>query len=136
MGVWGKGHVSCIYPRNLHKFPTSCVIGRVTPLFAILSLCAALVALTLSGISLVLHWIRRSATPEYAELHSQIRALNTDYLDLADKVQHWRNRDGVRKARQGAQEKLDEAAAPVTQADKKNALRSKAMAAGLGVVSR
>lgn len=107
----------------------------MTPLLAVLSLCGALLALTLSVISLVLHWIRRAETPEYADLHSQIRALNNDYLDLTDKVQHWRNRDNVRRARKGAEEKLEEQPAPSTPAEKKAVLRSKAMARGLGVVS-
>lgn len=108
----------------------------MTPLIAILSLCGALFALTLSVISLVLHWIRRSQTPEYSELHSQIRSLNNDYLDLADKVNHWRNRDNVRRARKGAEEKLEAQTPAETPAEKKAVLRSKATAAGLGIVNR
>jgi len=100
---------------------------------ALISLTGALIALTLSIVSLVIHYVRRTETPEYTALSSQIRALDAELIDLVDKVKHWRNRDNVRRARQGAEEKAAAADAPETPADYKTALRRKAMAAGLGV---
>jgi len=103
---------------------------------ASISLSGVLIALVLSVVSLVLHYIRRSETPEYTALSAQIRSLDAELVDLMDKVKHWRNRDNVRRARQGAEEKAAEQVVAVTPADYKAALRSKALAAGLGVVSR
>jgi len=103
---------------------------------ALISLTGALIALAFSIVSLVLHYVRRTETPEYTALSAQIRSLDAELVDLMDKVKHWRNRDNVRRARQGAEEKAAEQVTPATPADYKAALRSKALAAGLGVVSR
>jgi len=100
---------------------------------ALISLTGALIALTLSIVSLVIHYVRRTETPEYTALSSQVRALEAEIIDLVDKVKHWRNRDNVRRARQGAEEKAEAAGNPETPTDYKSALRRKAMAAGLGV---
>lgn len=98
-----------------------------------ITLSGALLALTLSVISLVLHYVRRNETPEYTALSSQIRGLDAELTDLMDKVKHWRNRDNVRRARQGAEEKANTAPEPGTPAEYKNALRAKATAAGMGI---
>lgn len=103
---------------------------------ALISLSGALIALTLSALSLGLHWIRRTETPEYTALAAQIRALDAEIIDLMDKVKHWRNRDQVRQAREGAAKKSEEAIEPATPADYKKALRAKAVASGLGMVNR
>jgi len=100
---------------------------------ALISLSGALIALTLSVVSLVLHWIRRTETPEYKALSSQIRGFEAELVDMLDKVKHWRNRDNVRRARDGAEKKLEEGQVPETAADYKTALRRKATAAGLGI---
>jgi len=105
-------------------------------LLASITLSGVLVALVLSVVSLVLHYIRRSETPEYTALSAQIRSLDAELVDLMDKVKHWRNRDNVRRARQGAEDKATETVTPATPADYKAALRSKALAQGLGVVNR
>jgi len=102
-------------------------------LYAAISLSGALLALTLSVVSLVLHYVRRSETPEYTALSSQIRALDAELIDLMDKVKHWRNRDNVRRARQGAEEKAEAAEEPTTPSEVKTALRRKAFGLGLGV---
>ena len=94
--------------------------------YASLALSGALIALTLSVVSLVLHYIRRSETPEYTALSSQIRALDAEIIDLMDKVKHWRNRDAVRAAREGSAKKLEEAAEPTTKAEYKSQLRRRA----------
>jgi len=93
-------------------------------------------ALVLSVVSLVLHYIRRSETPEYTALSAQIRALDAELVDLMDKVKHWRNRDNVRRARQGAEDKAAAEVAPATPADYKKALRSRAISQGLGMANR
>lgn len=105
-------------------------------LIAGISLSLAVFALTFSVVSLVLHYIHRKETPEYQALSSQIRALDAELIDLMDKVKHWRNRDGVRRARQGAEEKAEAQIAPTTPDEYKRALRSRAVAAGLGAAGK
>jgi len=100
----------------------------VPTVYAAISLSGALIALTLSVVSLVLHYIRRSETPEYTALSSQIRALDAEIIDLMDKVKHWRNRDAVRAAREGSAKKLEESPEPTTKAEYKTQLRRRAMA--------
>lgn len=102
---------------------------------ALISLTGALLALVLSGLSLGLHWIRRTQTPEYTALSAQIRSLDAEIIDLMDKVKHWRNRDQVRTAREGSAKKAEEAGEPTTPAEKKMALRRRATKAGLGLAS-
>ena len=101
-----------------------------------ISLSGVLIAIVLSVVSLVLHYIRRTETPEYTALSAQIRSLDAELVDLMDKVKHWRNRDNVRRAREGAEKKLENEVTPATPADYKAALRSKALASGLGVMNR
>jgi len=101
--------------------------------YVAISLSGVLIALVLSVVSLVLHYVRRTETPEYTALSSQIRSLDAELTDLMDKVKHWRNRDNVRRARQGAEEKLNASPDPETPADYKKALRLKATAAGMGI---
>lgn len=93
----------------------------------------AVISLTVSVISLVIHYVRRTETPEYTALSSQIRALEAELIDLMDKVKHWRNRDQVRQAREGSAKKAEEAQEPETPAEKKAALRRKATSLGLGI---
>ena len=98
-------------------------------LYASIALSGVLIALTLSVVSLVLHWIRRTETPEYTALSSQIRALDAELVDLMDKIKHWRNRDSVRKARQGAEDKISEAADGAVEVPYKTQLRRRVLAA-------
>lgn len=102
-------------------------------LYASIALSGALIALTLSVLSLCLHWVRRSETPEYTALSAQIRSLDAEIIDLMDKVKHWRNRDQVRNAREGSAKKAAEAGEPETPAEHKDALRRRATAAGMGL---
>jgi len=101
----------------------------------VVSIClsAAVFALGLSVVSLVLHWTRRLQSPEMEALESRIQEMKVQHLDLLDKVEHWRRRDNVRKARDKVEENRLEAAAPVAQ-DAKAELRKRAAAAGLGVL--
>jgi len=108
-------------------------IYNMPTLFASISLSGALIALTLSVISLVLHWVKRAEPPEITAVLTRIQELQTQHLDLLDKVEHWRKRDNVRRARQGAEDKLNAVPEPTTPAEYKSALRSKATAAGMGV---
>jgi len=101
--------------------------------YVAISLSGVLFALVLSVVSLVLHYVRRSETPEYTALSAQIRSLDAELTDLMDKVKHWRNRDNVRRARLGAEEKLNALPEATTPAEKKAALRAKATSLGLGV---
>ena len=99
----------------------------------VVSICLsmAVFALGLSVVSLVLHWTRRLDSPEIEALESRIQEIKVQHLDLLDKVEHWRRRDNVRRARQGAEDKLAENTAPVAT-DPKAELRRRASAAGLG----
>lgn len=99
-------------------------------LYASIALTGALIALVLSVVSLVIHYVRRSETPEYTALSSQIRGLEAELIDLVDKVKHWRNRDNVRRARQGAEDKAAEEKPPETPDDYKKQLRRKVMGSG------
>jgi len=109
------------------------VISYMPSVFASISLSGALIALTLSVISLVLHWIRRNTVVELEDVYTRLQALHTQHLDLLDKVEHWRKRDNVRRARQGAEEKLNATPEPSTAAEYKSSLRAKATAAGMGI---
>lgn len=109
----------------------------MTPLVVSICLSAALIALTLSTISLVLHWVRSRDNPDVSEVWVRLQSLQTQHLDLLDKVEHWRKRDNVRTARAKAEEKLiDEQPQLPDSAGHKAQLRAKATAAGLGIVSR
>jgi len=109
------------------------VIGHMPTLYAAISLSGALIALTLSVISLVLHWVKRAEPPEITAVLTRIQEIQTQHLDLLDKVEHWRKRDNVRRARQGAEDKLNDAPEPSTPAEYKSGLRRKATAAGMGI---
>lgn len=101
---------------------------------ASISLSAAFVALCFSGVSLILHFIRRRQPPEVSELWTAVQEGRTQHLDLLDKVEHWRRRDSVRRARQGAEDKQTAAVAEEqTPAEHKIELRRRAAAAGLGI---
>ncbi len=101
----------------------------------VVSIClsAAVFALGLSIVSLVLHWTRRLESPEIEALVTRIQEIQTQHLDLLDKVEHWRRRDNVRRARQGAEEKRENDSAPIAQ-DAKAELRRRAAQAGLGAL--
>jgi len=101
----------------------------------VVSIClsAAVFALGLSVVSLVLHWTRRLESPEIEALESRIQEMKVQHLDLLDKVEHWRRRDNVRRARQGAEDKLAEDQ-PGVPNDPKAELRRRASARGLGVL--
>jgi len=107
-------------------------------IIASISLSGALLALCFSVVSLVLHWTRKNRTPETDRIDARIESIKVQHLDLLDKVEHWRRRDNVRRARQGAEDKANAAAEPAGDpaANYKNDLRAKATARGLGIVSR
>jgi len=109
------------------------VISIMNPLFASIALSIAIFALALTVISLCLHWIKRNTVVELEDVYTRLQALHTQHLDLLDKVEHWRKRDNVRRARQGAEEKLNAAPEASTPAEYKSALRAKATAAGMGM---
>jgi len=100
-------------------------------LIASISLSGALLALAFSVVSLILHYVRRKETPEYTALSSQVRALEAEIVDLMDKIKHWRNRDNVRRARQGAEDKIEaETTDTPGSPDYKQSLRRRMVAAG------
>jgi len=88
-----------------------------------ISLSGALIAVCFSVLSLALHWRRRDESPAISALSTRIQECQLQILDLGDKVTHWRQRDSVRKARQGAEDK--QAAEPEgdTPENHKSALR-------------
>ena len=102
-------------------------------LIASISLSAAFVALCFSTVALMIHWFKRKEPPEVTEVWTAIQSLKTDHLDLLDKVEHWRRRDSVRRARQGAEDKATAVPLAVTPEEKKAELRRRVAAAGLGI---
>ena len=114
-------------------YPQEYVIGAVDLVLASVTLSGALIALVLSVVSLVLHYVRRKETPEYTALSAQIRALDAELIDMMDKVKHWRNRDQVRNVREKAEAKAAEPTEGDTPAEKKRQLRARATAAGMGI---
>lgn len=81
----------------------------------------AVIALGVAVVSLLLHWARGQEHPDVAQARSEILALRTDFMDLLDKVEHWRGRDNVRRARAGKEAKEQEAiadSAPDIRADR------------------
>ena len=92
----------------------------------------SLLAIFLSIISLTLHWVRRTGTPEFSALSRRITETELSILNVLDQVKHWRHRDSVRKARQGAQDKLDAADEGSGEVDYKTQLRRKVMARRAG----
>jgi len=89
----------------------------------------ALIALTLSVISLVLHYVRRTETPEFSTLSKRITETELSLLNMLDQVKHWRNRDSVRRARQGAEDKANQAADAGVDVPYKTQLRRRVLAA-------
>lgn len=107
---------------------------------ASICLSGALFAVILSTVSLVIHWTRRHEPPEITAILTRIQEIQTQHLDLLDKVEHWRKRDNVRRARQGAEDRADKEAAGDDAANNsaaahKLALRRKATSLGLGIAS-
>lgn len=100
---------------------------------ASISLSGAFVALCFAAVSLVLHFVRRKEPPEVSEIWTALQEVKTQHLDLLDKVEHWRRRDSVRRARQGAEDAQSPAAPPSTPEEKKAELRRRVTAAGLGI---
>jgi len=100
-------------------------------LYAAIALTGALIALVLSVISLSLHWRDRDESPAIAALSSRIQELALQNLDVVDKITHWRQRDSVRKARQGQEDKAKADADAGTLVDYKTQLRRRARAAQL-----
>jgi hypothetical protein len=86
--------------------------------------CSAALAVLAIGIAAVSLAIRRQP-PEFSALTSQVRALDSDLSELADKVQHWMRRDAVRRARSGQDEP---AAVPAIAMDRKAELRQRVAA--------
>ena len=55
--------------------------------------------------------------------------MDLSLLNVLDQVKHWRNRDSVRRAREGAQKKLDDQGEGAVEVPYKTQLRRRVMAA-------
>ena len=102
------------------------------PLITSIVVSVALVAICLSVISLCLHWVRRTETPEFSALSRRITETELSILNVLDQVKHWRHRDSVRTAREGAQKKLDEQVEGATDVPYKTQLRRRVTARQTG----
>jgi len=93
----------------------------------ILSICltVAVVALILSGLSLVLHWIRRAETVEYSALSTRITNMDLAIIEAVDKFKHFAARQTQRTAREAADKAREPEEAPVAIATTKAQLREK-----------
>lgn len=94
--------------------------GQLSVVLLAASVALALIAVAIAGVSLAF----RRDPPEVAALSSQLRALDSDVSELADRVNHWMRRDAVRRARSGRDE-AEAPPVPATLADHKAALRAK-----------
>jgi len=97
------------------------------PVIASIALWASLCAVTFSVISLIFLLRYRDTNPEIAALSTRIQEVQLQILDLTDKVTHWRSRDSVRKARQGAEDKANADADAGAEVPYKTQLRRKLM---------
>lgn len=61
----------------------------------------AVLALTFSVISLVLHWIRRTEHPAVAPVTAELHTLRGEVGDLWDKFTYWQRRQRQRQLREG-----------------------------------
>jgi len=104
----------------------------VNVVYVAISLSGVLIALTLSVISLSLHWRHRDESPAISGLSTRIQEVQLQILDLGDKVQHWRQRDSVRKARQGAEDKANADAESGVEVPYKTQLRRRLTARQAG----
>lgn len=93
----------------------------------ILSICltVAVVALILSGLSLVLHWIRRAETVEYSGLSARITNQDLALVEAVDKFKHFAARQTQRTAREAADKARIETAEATHVVSAKEALREK-----------
>ncbi len=97
-----------------------------------LSLTVAVVAVILSGLSLVLHWIRRAETVEYTDLSKRIVNLDLALVEAVDKFKHFASRQTQRTAREAADKARDELVAPVGAPSHKDDLRRRVRARQTG----
>lgn len=93
----------------------------------ILSICltVAVVALILSGLSLVLHWIRRAETVEYSALSNRLTQMDLSLIEAVDKFKHYVNRATQRNAREAADKAREPEEAPQPITSTKSQLRDK-----------
>lgn len=93
----------------------------------ILSICltVAVVALILSGLSLVLHWIRRAETVEYSGLSARITNQDLALVEAVDKFKHFAARQTQRTAREAADKAREEPTPPIGIKSSKEMLRDK-----------
>lgn len=61
----------------------------------------AVLSLGIAVLSLLLHYARGQQHPDVTAVSRELAALRAEHLDLWDKVEHWRKRDNVRRARAG-----------------------------------
>ena len=94
--------------------------------YTAVSLTGVLIALSISAISLALHWRHKDESPALAGMATRIQELQLQILDLGDKVQHWRRRDSVRKMREKTEEATAAELGAVAPADYKQELRRRA----------
>jgi len=103
--------------------------------YVAISLTMALIALSISAISLGLHWRHKDESPALAGMSTRIQELQLQILDLGDKVQHWRRRDSVRKMREKTEETVAAELGANAPADFKKELRRRARGIGSAAVA-
>jgi hypothetical protein len=102
----------------------------LTAYAAVIGAGVAVIAVCLSAVSLLLHYVQRDRQPEVQQLHTRCDQLQLAQADMLDRIEHWTRRDRVRRLRDGA-EAPDEAAAPLPT--NKNQLRLLAKQKGFRV---
>lgn len=102
---------------------------------AVFGAVGALIAICLSAVSLVLHWVERQKSPQVQELHLRCDSLQLAQTEMLDRIEHWTRRDRVRRLRESEpstpSEKPEQLAAPSNQLQLKQQLRAVARERGI-----
>lgn len=102
----------------------------LTAYAAVIGAGVAVIAVCLSAVSLLLHYVQRDKHPEVQQLHTRCDQLQLAQADMLDRIEHWTRRDRVRRLREGAT--ADESRAEVVPTTK-NELRLLAKQKGFRV---
>ena len=104
----------------------------ITVYAAVIGAGVSVVALCLSAVSLLVHWVRRDEQPEVQAINTRCDQLQLAQADMLDRIEHWTRRDRVRRLRDGAEQPVD-AAPPLASPPTKSDLRAVAKAKGFRV---
>lgn len=106
----------------------------LTSYAALIGAAVSVVAIILSAVSLVLHWLERDKSPQVQELHSRCDSLQLAQAEMLDRIEHWTRRDRVRRLREEPNSQNEQPVQLVEQPNQqqlKQQLRQRAKASGV-----